>query len=131
MNKKWEKIVVTREGYECFATFLEKEFSIENILFITEYVLVKKVMMKNEALYALLTRSSNLGYDLDFDASLMNSSLIATTYQQNEILFDAMHALYCKYIDPRTATLAVNLSYRTSNHLIQIFITLREHQPNH
>ena len=32
----WKSIVTTQEGYESFANFLEREFSIENILFITE-----------------------------------------------------------------------------------------------
>ena len=32
----WATIVSTQEGYESFACFLEKEFSIENILFVTE-----------------------------------------------------------------------------------------------
>ena len=32
----WEKIIVTKLGYEAFMDHLETEFSIENLLFATE-----------------------------------------------------------------------------------------------
>ena len=33
---QWSKIIITKEGFESFANFLQKEFSVENLLFVTE-----------------------------------------------------------------------------------------------
>merc|ERR1719361_1501602 len=46
----WKKIIESDDGYEQFANFLEKEFSCENILFITEYVQLKNAMNECDVL---------------------------------------------------------------------------------
>ena len=43
--KHWTKIMQTEVGYEEFMDYLATEFSTENLLFITEYIEVKKVLM--------------------------------------------------------------------------------------
>jgi len=46
----WESIIDTPDGYEQFANFLETEFSIENLFFVIEYVVLKNDMMRIEEL---------------------------------------------------------------------------------
>jgi len=40
----WAQVVATQNGYEAFANFLQREFSVENILFVTEVVQLKRAV---------------------------------------------------------------------------------------
>merc|ERR1712154_418210 len=41
----WKQAIGTKRGYDSFATFLASQFSLENLLFITEFVQLKRMMM--------------------------------------------------------------------------------------
>eukprot|EP01084_Bolivina_argentea_P170631 295677_1 len=116
----WEKIVHMNEGYESWANFLEKEFSIENLMFITEYVMVKQLMMKDAKLQEFL-KDINLSYELELHESLMNNSSLAKQYQKNGNFMETAKALFLKYINPRTATLEINLPFAISQNLRNTF----------
>eukprot|EP01084_Bolivina_argentea_P029151 54108_1 len=135
----WSKIVATKEGYESFANFLEREFSIENILFVTEYIQLKKAMLTQADLYNQIIDELKLKYELNLPDSIPLSLItknfndeIEVALKENEsnmrinsICFKAMHQIFCKYIF-MSSTLEVNISSSTRMGLHTIFVNNEE-----
>jgi len=53
-TSKWETIIETSDGYEQYAVFLEKELSVENLLFVSEYVQLKNGLLEIEDLKEMI-----------------------------------------------------------------------------
>jgi len=118
--KSWEQIAQSDDGYVEFANFLEKEFSTENILFLTEYVQLKTAMMQYESLRKVLT-AKELNYTLKLPLSAPNS-LISKEFNMDKVnaVYSSTRKLYAKYIDPR-AYLQININSTTRAKLGRIF----------
>eukprot|EP01084_Bolivina_argentea_P113711 202621_1 len=113
----WKQITGEMKGYEHFCNFLEKEFAIENLMFITEYIMIKNIMKQNGKFHI---DELELKYELNIPSTL-ETSLIASDFKNNEIFIEAVHRVYCKYINPSTANMEVNLSYDTRSQLTVVF----------
>eukprot|EP01084_Bolivina_argentea_P029153 54110_1 len=113
----WKDSICTKEQYESFANFLEKEFSIENLLFITEYMQLKKAMLDYGSLTSMPLMVGLESSDLIKLPDSIPLSLIAkectkemeTGNDVNDICFNAMDKIFWKYIDESSA-LEVNIS---------------------
>ena len=66
---KWIDIVVTTFGYESFINFLETEFAVENLVFITEYVQVKMLLQRyfNDDIINDINKNSKFNISLPFE----------------------------------------------------------------
>eukprot|EP01083_Nonionella_stella_P082051 226431_1 len=128
-NVSWAQIISSKEGFESFANFLELEFSIENILFVTEYVQLKHVMLQNQSLKRTLAELPSK-YELEL-ADSIPLSLIAkefddgfdsdnTSLDLNGSVYKAMNKLFCKYITA-SAALEVNISSGVRVRLRNVF----------
>eukprot|EP00484_Ammonia_sp_Unknown_P020546 CAMPEP_0197044160 /NCGR_PEP_ID=MMETSP1384-20130603/20277_1 /TAXON_ID=29189 /ORGANISM="Ammonia sp." /LENGTH=131 /DNA_ID=CAMNT_0042475563 /DNA_START=81 /DNA_END=472 /DNA_ORIENTATION=+ len=110
----WSQIAENKDGYEEFANFLESEFSVENILFVTEYIQFKHVLMDNEQICAQIQE-----LELEFDLNIPDSiplSEIANEFNENngedteQCFYACSRKLYTKYIDSSQALMEVNIS---------------------
>eukprot|EP01084_Bolivina_argentea_P023890 44616_1 len=130
---RWEQLVTTKDGYESFMGFLEKELSTENLLFITEYVQLKWRMTSIEILRKKINDEIGLLYDLNFPESLP-LSVIAKEFTENmntidmddwnkinEYVWSALNEMYDKYINENTADLEVNISSRKRKAIKNVF----------
>ena len=89
----WSTAVTTPYIYETFMNHLETEFSVENLLFITEYVQIKQVlmikypqsrsMMKENALIKFDIKLPQNNTDCDYDYDEKNSILEIEMKQSN------------------------------------------------
>merc|ERR1719242_132373 len=52
IRARWQKTIMTKDGYESFANFLAQELCVENLLFITEYEQLKDLILDDEELKA-------------------------------------------------------------------------------
>ena len=104
-----------------FANFLEKEFSIENLLFVTEYVMLKQQMMRNDKLKLKIMDLD--GIQLDIPSSIPTS--LSSSEKVSDIKHHAtrMKELYEKYI-PYSASLTVNISSSSRSELSALFVRL-------
>eukprot|EP01084_Bolivina_argentea_P197895 339020_1 len=127
----WQDTIKMNDGYEQFACFLESEFSVENILFITEYVYIKNVMLQKKNFKHIIENKLNLTYTITIpDSAPM--SIIARGLSEmihNESIGNAFitatKTLVDKYID-YTAVLEVNISSRMRNQVLNVFKTLQQ-----
>ena len=142
--KHWSEIVSTSFGYQLFMDHLELEFSIENLLFITEYIQIKYVLSKKfDQLNQLLSSNKNsnnykkdIGFNIKFgfvnDDSIFESyesnknttesgyplSLIAKQLYNDLDIINAFKTLYKKYIDYYDASFMINISSQSRNNLM-------------
>ena len=62
----WSKLVTTALGYEQFINHLESEFSVENLLLITEYMQVKHVLKKRFVIFNKLWKNNeSIRFNID------------------------------------------------------------------
>ena len=132
MNNKnksieWTEIISTMDGYEQFAVFLGKEFSTENLLFVTEYVQLKQELdIDNINTLKDKIEEMKLEYTLDLPPEIPKS-IIAKEFGESDdtnldkAVFDALNKMFAKYIDSSTATMQVNISSSTSKYMMNIF----------
>ena len=66
----WQELVSSKQGYESFMNFLEKELSTENLLFLTEYVQLKSMMLENPELKDIIENKLRLSYSINLPSSL-------------------------------------------------------------
>ena len=80
--KNWSSVVSSELGYELFMNHLQSEFSIENLLYITEYMQIKDVL-KNDSIFGpivekLMKDKISCSFHVDLpeipDSMLMNRS---------------------------------------------------------
>merc|ERR1719195_547679 len=96
--KSWDQITKSDDGYTEFANFLEKEFSTENILFVTEYVQLKAVMNQHDALRNVFI-SKELSYSLELPHSAPHSLISKTfTIDDADAVYSSTRKLFEKYI---------------------------------
>ena len=125
---EWREMVKTMDGYEQFASFLEREFSMENILFVTEYVQLKQEIMKVEKNKVMMESELKLNYNLSFPPDIPKS-IIAKEFDSesmdamdvNKSVYNGLKQLYAKYIDSSTAAMEVNISSTTKYNLTNLF----------
>jgi len=132
LRKLWQNTIATKHGFESFANFLAEQFSVENLLFITEYCQLKKAIVKDDAFRKLIDADNVDQHTLKLPDQL---TLSLTTQRFNEkardvdkedeaemksIIFDAMKELYTKYIIS-TAPLEINISSRQRANIHAVF----------
>ena len=131
----WKEIIKSMDGYEQFASFLEKEFSTENILFVTEYVQLKKEIMKIERYKNMIEDELKLDYDLILPLDIPKSIIAKefeekvngvgtgadTDHESDHMVFNGLYEIYGKYIDSLTARMEVNVSSSTRYNLTNLF----------
>jgi len=126
----WETIIETNEGYEAFANFLMTEFSMENLLFVTEVVQLKNGIRTVDDLRLILDqRASELSYNLNLPAAApkciklrgANKDKEMKEHEKKRRYLESTVKLYLKYIDPEDAYLEVNLSSKIKKDLISEF----------
>lgn len=67
-NARWYDIVSTAMGYQSFMNHLETEFSIENLLFVTEYIQIKNVSkIKFDDIFANMYQDNNTKKKIEFN----------------------------------------------------------------
>eukprot|EP01083_Nonionella_stella_P167161 561089_1 len=125
------KVLATQEGFESFANFLELEFSIENILFVTEYVQLKHAMLRNETLNDKIVNELQLEYEFNLPDSIPLSLIVSefgdameersVDLDLNYIVYHAINQIFCKYIR-RYAALEVNISSAVRYNLENMFL---------
>ena len=65
--KNWSQTVTNTNIYEKFLHHLQTWFSIENLLFITEYMQIKNVLkQKYSQLEQLIKDNVSIGFDIEF-----------------------------------------------------------------
>lgn len=65
-TRTWTSIIVTADGYEKFMNHLLTEFAAENLLFVTEYVQIKRVLIKRyDILQNLMQNNPNMKFDIN------------------------------------------------------------------
>ena len=125
---EWREVVKTMNGYEQFASFLEREFSMENILFVTEYVQLKQEIIRVEKYKVMMESELKLDYNLTLPSEIPES-IIAKEFESgtmndmdmNKKVCDGLKQLYEKYIDSSTAAMEVNISSTTKYNLTNLF----------
>eukprot|EP01083_Nonionella_stella_P013611 38284_1 len=126
LQRDWKDIVNTKEGYEAFADFLQSEWSVENLLFVTEYMQLKSVLLRKEAYREIIEGEYALEVLLHFPESTQISVIVKPLCEviHNEhierTLVETLQKLYEKYVDT-SATLEVNISARIRDSLTKIF----------
>ena len=137
-NVEWREIIATMDGYEQFAAFLQKEFSTENILFVTEYVQLKHELIKVEKYKNMIEDELKLDYDLSLPSDIPQSIISKefrnainkcepetsnghTNTSTDVVVLNGLYGMYKKYIDSSTATMGVNISSYTRNNLTALF----------
>ena len=123
----WSQVVQSKNGYESFANFLESEFSVENILFITEYVQFKQRLMQVEGLKEKIT-TMELTYNVNF-AEGVPMSAITKDFDETRIeesFYECSSKLYDKYIDSTQAMMEVNISSQLRFTLMSLFKNNKE-----
>ena len=137
---EWSEVIKSMDGYEQFASFLEKEFSTENILFVTEYVQFKHEIIKIEKYRVMMEDELKLDYNLILPADIPKS-IIAKEFEDkmnkedtndqkehtDEVVFNCVQQIYAKYIDSSTAKMEVNISSSTKYNLTKL---LRDNKDN-
>merc|ERR1719242_1427604 len=114
---EWTSVIDTDEGYCEFAQFLNMEFSIENLLFVTEYAQLKKAMLEHEELKQSM-ENNELTWNLNLPQSAPQSLIVkGFSMEDSNCVFTAIQKLYVKYIDSTQAMLAVNISYKVRREL--------------
>ena len=129
-NITWQQIIKTNDGFEQFTCFLAKEFSTENILYCVEYIQLKQVMIDKPLLKNIIEKDLKLKYRLSLPESTP-TSIIANKLSEfihNESIKDcfieAGKQLFTKYINPKTASMELNIDWRLRQKLIIAFKTL-------
>ena len=124
--KSWTDIVPTMEGFQSFCNFLQKEFAAENLLFITEYTMIKQLLYEDETLRALLKAKDVKEISSNFKLpDKLEMSCIAKQYWAQRVFPLALWELYHKYVNP-SAHLQINIDYRLSGQLQSIFAEYTE-----
>ena len=70
LNLTWQQLVSSKHGFESFMNFLQREFAAENLLFVTEYAQVKKVVMQNERIHDKMENELELPFILNLPDTL-------------------------------------------------------------
>jgi len=124
----WTSIVSTVDGYDEFAHFLEREFAVHHLLFVTEYQMLKRAMVANKELEPII--GSGLFFQLDLPRaaprSLISHKFIAEMdagSNMYDVVLTFTKRLYLKYIDVQAANLRVTLSPELEMHLFSVFKT--------
>ncbi|ETO22543.1 hypothetical protein RFI_14658 [Reticulomyxa filosa] len=122
-----EKILSDKYGFELFAAHLVKELSLENILFLTEYMQLKHFIVVHQLqkyvtdIGCLLPICPNL-IQKNFHPRLLQTTLSAPTIWF--ICLNMFHYLYGHYVMSGSVAL-LNLSFETSSNITRQMTELR------
>eukprot|EP00484_Ammonia_sp_Unknown_P027567 CAMPEP_0197034242 /NCGR_PEP_ID=MMETSP1384-20130603/12409_1 /TAXON_ID=29189 /ORGANISM="Ammonia sp." /LENGTH=512 /DNA_ID=CAMNT_0042464145 /DNA_START=52 /DNA_END=1587 /DNA_ORIENTATION=+ len=138
--KSWKPIIAKMDGYELFVHHLIKEFSLENLLFLTEFAQFKAMLIQ---LYPtkMVELKEELPWSLQLPPKLKMSRIVcefhksvdsassedshAETSHEHLLHLDAFvkacSALYAKYIDSYNASLEINISSMKRSSLAQLY----------
>ena len=142
--KHWSQVVSSAYGYELFINHLEREYSCENLLFLTEYLQIKTVLEYKFEIFDQLVQENpkGMGFDLampkisqndlqtEFGSKELNSgsgsggdhdlpvSMIAKQLFNDSNVIVAFKSLYRKYIDANNAPFMINISSRQRRSLM-------------
>ena len=118
-TKSWTDHVSTMEGFTSFCNFLHFQFAAENLLYIVEYMAIKKLVQSDELMKEALNDR-----ELPFDVELpekMQISCIAKEYREKGVLQVALWDLYNKYVNSGVAHLEINVNFSLRNKLSDLF----------
>ena len=114
---------------------METEFAVENILFVTEYIQLKQVLVQKRALRDIIN-DLNLSYSIELPASTPTSIIakkLSESIHNEPIKIEFIRAskqLFVKYIDPLTASLEVNIDSQLRYGLVEAFGILNSNNIN-
>eukprot|EP01084_Bolivina_argentea_P216006 366895_1 len=121
-----QDLVSTDDGYQQFCSFLQREWSVENMLFVTEYVQLKQILLQKSVFREIIKERLGLEYMVNLPVSTPTSIIVKrfSEFIHNEDITDAFiqatYELYNKYMD-ESAALQVNICYDTRNKLSNVF----------
>ncbi|ETO32904.1 hypothetical protein RFI_04211, partial [Reticulomyxa filosa] len=121
-----ESVLADKNGFELFASHLVKELSLENVLFLVEYMQLKYFL----SVHQLDKHVRDLGYNVPIYPSLIqktfHSQLLCTDMSADiawNVCLDMFHYLSSHYILPNAVAL-LNLSYESSSAIAQQMLLL-------
>ena len=120
----WSQAVASELGYELFMNHLQSEFSIENALFITEYVQIKDVLKNDDTFGPIMTtllqeqaKSRLYSFDVNLSPIVPISKIAQKLCDDNDIV-TAFKSLYKKYIDSQNAPFMINIASKNREKLM-------------
>jgi len=117
-TNSWMDIVAEKEGFESFCNYLAEEFATENLLFMTEYAMIKRLVSFNQEMDELLAEKA-LSFELELPGELALSR-IAREYEEKQVVITALHEIYLKYI-VAGAPLEINVSSSVRKEIHSLF----------
>jgi len=131
-SQMWEREIAHKEGYKAFASFLSKEFAVENLLYVTEYIQLKDAISDSEA-HTLLDDKCPLDFNLHLPSDLQISAMVGrfnaamkeidvnNMLALKSVVLETMREFYEKYIEPDQAPLEINIASRKRRLLVTYF----------
>ncbi|ETO29255.1 hypothetical protein RFI_07868 [Reticulomyxa filosa] len=123
-----EDILSEKNGFELFASHLVKELSLENILFLVEYMQLKYFI----TVHQLHKQFKDIGYEVPIFPSLIQKSLHPRLLQTNLnahtarlICLDMFHYLHSHYIMPGSVAL-LNISFEATANISHQMLLLKQ-----
>eukprot|EP01083_Nonionella_stella_P261237 889732_1 len=131
-------ILRTKEGYEAFADYLQSEWSVENLLFVTEYIQLKTVILQKETFKDTVEATDALAFELELPEPMATSIIVEplaemihneqvpptcyfiTNEQVEKALLKTTQKMYEKYVHS-SATLTVHISSGNRESLTSVF----------
>ncbi|ETO11945.1 hypothetical protein RFI_25431, partial [Reticulomyxa filosa] len=127
-----EEVISKRNGFELFASHLVKELSLENILFLMEYMQLKHFVTIHLQSYV-----TDMGYQVPICPTLVKKYLSPHLVQASlptstswAICLDMFRYLYTQYI-VSTSMALLNLSYNSSNTITRQMTELKHNSTIH
>ncbi|ETO17031.1 hypothetical protein RFI_20307 [Reticulomyxa filosa] len=113
-------VLKLKHGFSELAAHLVKELSLENLLFLVEYMQLKKFVLHHELLEEECVKwrieiASEI-MDESMNKDLLNSKYYMSTEDSYHVVLSMFHYLYQHYID-RSSVASVNISYQCVNRI--------------
>ncbi|ETO13153.1 hypothetical protein RFI_24222 [Reticulomyxa filosa] len=123
-----EEILSQKLGFELFVSHLVRELSLENVLFLVEYMQLKHFIVAHQ----LHTYIQDIGYRVPIYSNLLQKSLHPDLLQANMpvstallICFDMFRYLYSHYI-ANGAVALLNLAFESSSSISRQMLELKQ-----
>ncbi|ETO17274.1 hypothetical protein RFI_20056, partial [Reticulomyxa filosa] len=128
-----ERVVMDKSGFELFAAHLVKELSLENILYLVEYMQLKHFISIHQSHLLQYGDVQAIGYRVDICPSILIANLDPRLLQMNipasllwQITLDMFDYLYSRYILD-SSMVRLNISFDSSVSIRQAMSQLRQY----
>ncbi|ETO27532.1 hypothetical protein RFI_09600 [Reticulomyxa filosa] len=115
-----KEVLKMKHGFSGLAAHLVKELSLENLLFLVEYMQLKKFVLHNELLEEECVKwrieIAPEIIDESMNEDLLKSKCYMSTEDSYHVVLSMFHYLYQHYID-RSSVASVNVSYQCVTHI--------------